>query len=220
MTLPAAPTLPDELALTELPAINIDSLVDPIMAARRKSPIVIPSSAAELATEFAERIPKQGSDLNGVLDHLQALFARYTRRNTHPGFFGYIASGGLPTDPLAQAMVGALNQNVVGYPSSPAAATIERMVIRWLCELTGYDEKSDGVFLGGGSAANFTAMASALAHRFGQDYRTRGLLQAAAGQLPVVLCSRATHFPCNVPRHSSGLAATRSWLWIPMKPSG
>ena len=194
MTLPVPPTLPDEMSLTGLPAVDIDSLVRPIMLARGESPIVRGSRAEALAREFPADIPPDGVALEEVLDHLQDIFSRYTRRNTHPGFFGYIASGGLPIDPLAQAMVGALNQNVVGYPSSPAAATIECHVLRWMCGLVGYDENADGVFLGGGSSANFTAMAAALAYRFGHDYRDRGLLRAAGGHNPVVLCSAATHF--------------------------
>ena len=138
--------------------------------------------------------PTAGEPLEPLLQQLSEVFRDHIRRNTHPGFFGYVASGGLPIDAMAHALVGALNQNVVGYPSSPVAATIERLVLRWMCQLVGYDVGSDGVFLGGGSSANLTAMAAAAAHRFGPDYRARGIVNAAGGKSPVVICSSATHF--------------------------
>ncbi len=191
---PVPPVLPESMSLVESPPANIDALVAPLMAARAESPIVVPTRAADLAARIPRDLPADGAPLDELLAGLEDLLLAHSRRNTHPGFFGYIASGGLPIDALANAMVGALNQNVVGYPSSPAAATIERAVLRWLANLVGYDEGADGVFLGGGSSANLTAMAAAASHQFGPDYRARGIVSAAGGKRPVVLCSKATHF--------------------------
>ena len=96
-------------------------------------------------------------------------------RNTHPGFFGWVAPSGLPSDPLAHAMVSVLNENVGGYWASPVGTTIERAVIRWLAELAGFAAESEGVLLSGGSMANMSGIASACAKRFEPGFRERGL---------------------------------------------
>ena len=194
MNKPHPPELQPQYALTSVAEIDLNKVVNEVLRNRTKDPIVKPSRAAELGAMLSSTIPQKGNDLEQVVDQLNQLMSEFSRRATHPGFFGYIASGGLPVDPVSHALVAALNQNVVGYPSSPAGATIERTVIRWLCQLAALPENADGMFLGGGSSANLTALAVATAHTLGRDYRSKGIIRAADGDRPVILCSTATHF--------------------------
>jgi len=64
--------------------------------------------------------------------------------------------------------------------------------------LIGYDISTGpaGVLLSGGSSSNLTAIATALAHHFGPEYRGKGLGHyiQATGKIPVMLCSEAAHF--------------------------
>ncbi len=193
-TKPIAPELPPEFELTKLLDVDISNVIGPLMESRTEDPIVCPSTASMLRKMLPEALPSRGVGIDQVLDQIRPMLANYCRRNTHPGFFGYVASGGLPVDPLSHALVATVNQNVVGYPGSPSAATIERTVTQWLCELAGYPAQAEGVFLGGGSLANLTAMGAALVHQFGPDYRRTGIITAAAGKTPVIICSSATHF--------------------------
>jgi aromatic-L-amino-acid decarboxylase len=194
MNKPDRPAFPSKYALTALPEIDINGIVRELLRNRTNDPIVQTSQAVELAKKLPSELPRKGVDLNQVVEQLNVLLAKYCRRTTHPGFFGYIASCGLPSDPLSYAMVAALNQNVVGYPSSPAAATIERTVVRWLCALSGLPEEADGMLLGGGSSANLTALSVATAHALGSDFRRVGIAKAAGNARPVIVCSTATHF--------------------------
>ena len=194
MNKPDRPVFPSDYALTGLPETGIDAVVRELLGNRTNDPIVQPSRAADLARKLPDELPLKGTDLNQVVKQLNDLLAQYCRRTTHPGFFGYIASCGLPVDPLGHAMVAALNQNVVGYPSAPAAATIERTVVRWLCELSGLPEEADGVFLGGGSSANLTALSVATAHALGGDFRRVGIARAVDNARAVIVCSTAAHF--------------------------
>ncbi|MGI9317098.1 MAG: pyridoxal phosphate-dependent decarboxylase family protein, partial [bacterium] len=73
-------------------------------------------------------------------------------------------------------------------------ATIERRVIRWLCELVGLPQSADGVFLGGGSLANLTALSVATSRTLGKDFRRMGIAGAAGGKRAVIVCSTETHF--------------------------
>ena len=191
---PVAPRFKQEHALCALLDIDIDEVVNPIMTERTLDPITQPVEAEKIRAVLPDYLPDIGQPIGTLLQQLCDLFQNHCRRNTHPGFFAYIASGGLPTDPISYAMGAALNQNVVGYPASPSAATIERTVIQWLCRLAGFPAEADGVFLGGGSIANFTAMGAALIHRLGPDFRSKGIAAAASGKRPVIICSGATHF--------------------------
>ena len=161
--------------------LNLDAVVDPIMASRTQSPIVVPTRASELSAHLPAQLPRRGSALRDALAEVRSLTDNYCRRITHPGFFGFVAPSGLPTDPVAHAMVAALNQNVIGYPASPAAATVERTVVNWLAGLVGYPEQSDGLLLSGGSIANMTAIGAALIDRFGATFHREGLIAAAGG---------------------------------------
>ncbi|MFV2032811.1 MAG: aspartate aminotransferase family protein, partial [Gammaproteobacteria bacterium] len=173
--------------------IDLNQILAPYIESRTKYPITQSTVARELQARFPGAIPADGLSLDEVLQEIGSVLLRYSRRNTHPGYFGYIAPSGVPIDPLSHALVATINQNVVGYPGSPGAATIERVVIKWLSELVDYPDSADGVFIGGGSISNLTALASALTHRFGDDYRRRGLVACGNGALPVIICSKATH---------------------------
>ncbi|MCH7880231.1 MAG: aminotransferase class I/II-fold pyridoxal phosphate-dependent enzyme [Proteobacteria bacterium] len=193
MPRPIPPTIDPSDDLASFVDLDLNQVLAPYLQSRMQSPIVQPSVAAELQARFPGAIPGDGLSLDEVLQEIGSVLLHYSRRNTHPGFFGYIAPSGVPVDPLSHALVATLNQNVVGYPGSPGAATIERTVIKWLIELIDYPEAADGVFIGGGSISNLTALACALTHRFGEGYRRRGLLACGNGASPVIICSRATH---------------------------
>lgn len=189
------PGLAPDDDLTVAAKIDIDAAIADLVRRRSESPIVRPSRAADVAALLDTDFPDRGGDsLDDLVAQITRATERYPRRNTHPGFFGWIAPSGLPTDPLAHAMVSALNENVGGYWASPVGTTVERTVIRWLADLAGFPQQAEGVLLSGGSMANMSGIASAVARRFGADYRNRGLCAFGREQAPVIVCSEAAHF--------------------------
>ncbi len=193
MSRPPRPVLAEADDLTAAVDIDISGAIEALVEQRTQSPIVRPSKAADVAALVDASFPGGGEPLPQLVEQITRANNAYPRRNTHPGFFGWVAPSGLPSDPLAFAMVGAINENVGGYWSSPLATTIERILVRWLADLAGMPAQSEGLLLSGGSIANMTGIASALARRLGPDYRTRGLAGTGAAA-PVILCSSATHF--------------------------
>ncbi len=81
-------------------------------------------------------------------------------RPPSPRFFGYVLGSGEPVGAIADLVASVLNQNVTSWRSGPAAATIERTVVRWLGEFIGCRGFS-GSLAGGGSSANFMGLAMA-----------------------------------------------------------
>jgi glutamate/tyrosine decarboxylase-like PLP-dependent enzyme len=175
--------------------VDIDAALAELIRQRTESPIIRPSLAADVGELIGSDFPARGGDsLDSLVAQITRATNRYPRRNTHPGFFGWIAPSGLPSDPLAHAIVSVLNENVGGYWASPVGTTVERTVIRWLAELAAFPPEAEGVLLSGGSMANMTGIASAFAKRFGPQYRNRGLCAFGRDSAPVIVCSRAAHF--------------------------
>ena len=180
--------------LTTAVSIDLNAVLSDLHSQRTAAPIVRPSREADVAALIDQSFPQGGDSLEQLVGQVSRATRRYPRRNTHPGFFGWIAPSGLPSDPLAHAMVSLLNENVGGYWASPVGTTIEKTVIRWLADLVDFPQQSQGVFMSGGSMANMCGIASACAKHFGPDFRSRGLAAFSLESRPVILCSRAAHF--------------------------
>ncbi len=185
----------EKLSGSEAERIDLNELTRQMLALDQHGPIVPSVTASELDAMLPEALPMQGRPLEDALEMLKELAANYGRRNRHPGFFGYVCSPGLPTDIIGNVMATALNQNVTGFSSAPAATTVERRLIRWLTGLAGFpQEQAGGLLLSGGSVANLTGLAAALGSCGGQELRQNGLA-AVAGDRPFTLyTSSATHF--------------------------
>jgi glutamate/tyrosine decarboxylase-like PLP-dependent enzyme len=191
---PCRPQLDPADDLTTPVTIDLNSVVSDLQRQRVLAPIVRASKAADVEKLIDQSFPCGGDSLEQLAEQIRNANERYPRRNTHPGFFGWVAPSGLPSDPLAHAMVGALNENVGGYWASPVGTTIEKTVIRWLADLADFPQQSQGVILSGGSMANMCGIASACAKRFGVEFRSRGLAAFSGGSPPVIICSQAAHF--------------------------
>lgn len=194
MTAAQRPRLAPTDDLSAAADIDISTAIAPLIEQRYQSPVVRSPKAGEVASQVDEGFPHDGESLEQLVDQISNAFELFPRRNTHPGFFGWVAPSGLPSDPLAHAMSCALNQNLIGYWASPVGTTIEKAVVRWLAELVGLPQASEGILLSGGSLSNLSGIASALAKLCGPDYRQQGLGALASGPKPVILCSAEAHF--------------------------
>ena len=192
--MPARPSLAEHDDLTQQSDIDLNATLADLVSQRTQSPIIRQSREVDVLKLLDIRFPQGGKSLQQLAAQITQAAEQYPRRNTHPGFFGWIAPSGLPSDILAHAMVAALNENVGGYWASPVGTTVEKTVLRWLADLVGFPRQSEGVLLSGGSLANMTGIASALAHRFGDDYHDKGLGAFCKPSPPVVLCSAEAHF--------------------------
>lgn len=171
--------------------VSIDDLVAAIFQRRVQSPVLSSALASVITAPLPEGLPQAGCELSSVIGEFKAVAASFYRKNTHPGMFSYVASPGLPTDPLSHALVAALNQNVTGYHSSPGATMIERTVVGWLCQLASMPQGSDGLLLGGGSWANLTALTVAVHQALDDNTGEAGI---HGGPAPVIVAAESAHF--------------------------
>jgi len=192
MMAPKPPVLEEKYRISpEAGAVSIDAMVEAILSRSTQFPVRQSGNAQQAGSALSADIPQAGVPLQTAVNELLASAGTYYRKNAHPGMFSYVASPGLPTDPLGHALTAALNQNVTGYLSAPGATVVERTLIRWMCKLAGLPQDSDGLVVSGGSFANLSAIATAVYHTLGPVALERGIRE---GPRPVILAAETAHF--------------------------
>lgn len=126
----------------------------------RRDPVVAPVRGPELEARLDRVLPETGAAFAEVFRDFEETIAQHCRANGHPRFFAYVSASADPVGVVAELLAAAMNQNVTAWRSSPGAASVERLVVRWLDEMLGFG--GDGILTGGGSAANFNAVAMAI----------------------------------------------------------
>ena len=140
---------------------------------------ILAQRAADLTADFLQQLPMApafpmttGEEVKGIFDLELPEKALYDAafddleqvlelsRPPSPRFFGYVLGSGEPVGAIGDLVASVLNQNVTSWRSGPAAATIERTVVRWLGEFIGCNGFS-GSLAGGGSSANLMGLAMA-----------------------------------------------------------
>ena len=187
------PRLASEFEITAPMDCDIDAIIAPILAKSTESPIVNLVPASALDGRLSAHLPEKAAPLEEILQEMESVVVSHSRRNAHPGFYGYIAGPGLPTDPMAHAFIGALNQNVIGYPGAPGATTVEQTVIGWFRQLAGLPDTAEGAIVSGGSVGNLSALTVALYSALGLEYIRAGLASYTEAK-PVIIVAQTTHF--------------------------
>jgi aromatic-L-amino-acid decarboxylase len=158
----------------------------------RDRPILIPTTSAELRALLDEPLPQDGAPFETLLDELDAKVVRYSRHNPHPRMFGYVASPGTPVAAIGSLLESALNVNLTAWRSAPSAAELEHVTINWMKEMLGYPRDAAGLFVSGGSMANFAALAAARSAKSPVNIVRDGV--AAVGQAMCLYVSEEAHF--------------------------
>ena len=120
-------------------------------------PVMAPNHAGKTKSLVNVELPVEGRPLDQLLDECRTVMD-LSRHNSHPRFFGYVASPSTPIGAYADLIASALNANITCWRSGPAGTEIEQLVVRWLGSLIGYDENAKGLLTSGGSMANMIAL--------------------------------------------------------------
>jgi len=141
----------------------------------RDVPVFPGRTSPTVAAAFDEPLPTAGQDPGSILD---AWTEKVLPNATHlgsPRYFGFVNGSGTMMSVLAEALAASVNMNVGAWKPAPAATEIERRTIAWIAELVGYPATAGGLFLSGGTMANFTAILAALRNTAGYDTTREGL---------------------------------------------
>ncbi len=156
---------------------------------RRVSPG--PEALSRLA-QFDEPFPAGRTSPEEVLAQLDELGSPATLATAGPRFFGFVIGGSLPAALAANWLAGAWDQNAGLEATSPVAAKLEEVALRWLLEALGLPAGTGGGFVTGATMANFTALAAArhaVLQAAGWDVEANGLF--GAPEITVVIGAEA-----------------------------
>ena len=143
---------------------------------------VAPSAAEiEALDQLDGPPPETGTDPLEVLRLLDEVGSPATMASAGRRYFGFVIGGALPAALAANWLAGAWNQNAAMFATSPVAARLEEIALRWTRELLELPPESEGAFVTGATMANFTALAAArhaVLARVGWDVEEQGLTGA------------------------------------------
>jgi aromatic-L-amino-acid decarboxylase len=159
----------------------IDILVEHFEQVCEK-PVTRKASRAVMEQRLREPLPEQGMDVGDLLQQLQQDVFNNIMHLDSPRFFAFVPSPSNFASVLADALAVGFNVFAGTWLEASGPAEIELVTIDWLRQLCGLPESAGGLFVGGGSAANLTALATA------RHVRLRDEMQGA-----VIYCSDQTH---------------------------
>jgi aromatic-L-amino-acid decarboxylase len=152
-----------------------------------------------------QELPAEGQPFEKTLAFIQQMILPFPQGNGHPCFAGWINSAPAHAGVLVKPLAAAMNPNCgIG---DHAGQELERRTVQWIMELCGFPtEGSAGVFVSGGSEANFTCLQAArqwAAQIDGWDIRAEGM---QSGHRPFVLYqSDQGHFSLRKSVEAMGL---------------
>jgi aromatic-L-amino-acid decarboxylase len=162
------------------------------LAGVRERPVFTPMLPDERQALLDQEFPEAGVSPDAILDRFAEAILPYPMGNGHPRFFGWVNTPPSPIGAIAEFLAAAMGPSCAG--GDHAATYLERSVVRWLMELTGFPvEGSMGLLVSGGSMSSLTGIAAArhwAAQRDGRDVRRDGL-QGWDQQLTMYMSSEA-----------------------------
>ena len=160
-------------ALQEISA-EAAKLVSEYLKTIAERPVRAENYAGKTTQAIDAELSAEGLPLDQLLAECRTILD-LSRHNGHPRFFGYVASPSTPIGAYADLIASALNANITCWRSGPAGTELERLVVRWLGSLIGYDHQAKGLLTSGGSMANMIALLIANRRKSGADTSRLGL---------------------------------------------
>lgn len=131
-------------------------------------------TAEQIRARLDCRLPDEGIDFEQLLDVFRDLIVPMSRHNGHPRMFGYVQAPGTAIAAIADLLASTLNANLAAWRSAPAGTEVERLTIDWIKQILGYEASAAGLFVSGGSMANFAALAAARRAKAPRDVLREG----------------------------------------------
>src|SRR4051794_37269028 len=157
---PGDPLALDRETMRALGHRTVDALVD--LLTDPATPALRQASAAEMSARLpAGPAPEGPSEWDALVQQLGEDVFPFMSRLDHPGYFTYIPACGTFPGALGDLMASVLNLDVGSWMQSAGPSRLELVVLDWFRQWIGYPPSAAGVLVGGGSAANLTALACA-----------------------------------------------------------
>jgi aromatic-L-amino-acid decarboxylase len=135
-----------------------------MLVARLSDPSIPPlrrATPADMRARLAGPPPQDGEDFEAIVERLERDVLPFMSRGDHPGFFAFIPFCGTWPGALGDFVASACNVYAGSWMESAGPTQLELEVLSWFKQWVGYPAQAGGILVGGGSAANLTALACA-----------------------------------------------------------
>lgn len=163
-TPPASRLGEDPLALTpermrELGYRTVDLLVSQL--SDQSTPAMRRGTSSDLVRRLSGPPPTGACEWGQLLNQLEDDVLAFMSRLAHPGYFAFIPASSTFPGALGDLIASALDIDAGSWMSAAGPSQLELVVLDWFKEWIGYPAQAAGILVGGGSAANITALACA-----------------------------------------------------------
>ena len=140
---------------------RVAAWVDAYFEHPERYPVLPQVKPGEIAAALPAHAPEEGEPFDRIMDDFERTIVPGITHWNHPRFFAYFATSAAPAAIAAEALAAALDVKVMLWRTSPSAAELESVVMRWLGELMGVPAGWMGIIYDTASIAGFTALAAA-----------------------------------------------------------
>ena len=138
---------------------TVDMLVDQLTDAA--APAIRRADLGELRARLSGPPPTAPRGWDELMDRTRDDVLRWTSRLSHPRYFAYIPACSTFPGALGDLIASAMDIDASLWMSAAGPSQLELTVLEWFKDWIGYPPEAEGVLVGGGSAANQTALACA-----------------------------------------------------------
>ena len=116
-------------------------------------------------------------------------------RTATPGFFNQLFGGRNDKAILGELLSVVLNNSMYTYKAAGPQIGVEKVILREVCDIIGWDKNSDGTFAAGGSMTNFMSMLMA------RDAASSKVSNQGMQQKMMVYTSKESHY--SIPKNAA-----------------
>ena len=130
---------------------------------RHASPAIQANTPEALAQALGGPLPEAPGDADAALDTLARVALANMQHGDHPRYFARVPGPASFAAILGEWLGTGFNTIATSWGGGSGPSTVELVAVRWLAEMLGLPEATEGVLLSGGSLASLTAFATARA---------------------------------------------------------
>ena len=170
----ANPTIVEHASTFEEDFARVGRWIDEYLSHPEEHAVLPAVRPGDVAAKLPDTAPEQGEPFAAIMADFDRIIVPGTTHWNHPRFFAYFATSAAPVAIAAEALAATLDVKVMLWRTSPSAAELESVVMRWLGRLMGLPDSWTGIIYDTASVAGFTALAAAR-EALGLAIREKGL---------------------------------------------
>ncbi len=129
--------------------------------ARTAEPAILTGDPADLMARLGGPLPEDPMDPDASIDLLTEVALAHQQHGDHPRYFARVPGPSSFAGILGEWLGTGFNTIASSWGGGSGPATVEMVSIRWLSQMIGLPERTEGVLVSGGSLANLTAFSVA-----------------------------------------------------------